>query len=59
MKKLGILPNPEKDPRLKCSKKICAYLKKIGAQVYTLPEYSDLAKDIIIVDKETLYNEAE
>lgn len=59
MKKLGMLPNPEKDPRLKCSKKICAYLKKIGAQVYTLPEYADLAKDIHIVSKEELYQEVE
>ncbi len=59
MKKLGILPNPEKDPRLKSSKKICSTLKKLGADVYTLPEYGDLAKDINIVDKETLYKEVE
>lgn len=54
MKKIGLLPNPEKDPGLECTEKICSCLQKFGADVYTLHEYKFIGKGITVTDKEEL-----
>ena len=40
MNKIGLLPNPEKDPDLFYSSRICEFLVQSGAQVYTSPEFA-------------------
>ncbi len=50
MKNIALLPNPEKDPGLKCSKVICARLISFGAKVYTLPDYRELGDDVTVVE---------
>jgi len=55
MKKIGLLPNPEKDPGLNCSKKICEKLVSLGLDVLTLQDFTILSDKITIVDKDTLY----
>ena len=60
MKKIALLPNPEKDPGLECSKVICTRLKEFGADVYTLPEYSTVGEDITVTeDKQKLCNQVD
>lgn len=39
MDKIGLLPNPEKDPKLYYSDRICELLVGCGATVYTCPEF--------------------
>lgn len=45
MKKIGLLPNPIKDPDFSLSRKVSNYLLSLGAQIYTDESYRNLAPD--------------
>ena len=48
MNKIGLLPNPEKDPDLFYSGRICEFLVQSGAQVYTSPEFAISMPDGVV-----------
>ena len=48
MNKIGLLPNPEKDPDLFYSGRICEFLIQSGAQVYTSPEFAISMPDGVV-----------